>query len=198
MRRARYFPMVVVGLATFVSQTTMLQQCRGQYYLPDGWNLTPYTQPTDGRIVDESVQQAGFYNSRPRPDTMMPGMSGRRNHPRQNRSGALFRGQKLKMPSLPFGRQTSNRAVVRVPQSGAPTPAPAQFNAARTKTRAAPPSAAQDAVRCSSGCRPRRRSRQSPLLPPARPTRGSAKPNQLQSSPRVGALPRPCLQPASA
>ena len=36
MRLARYFPMVVVGLASFAGQTAMLQQCRA-------WDSVPAT-----------------------------------------------------------------------------------------------------------------------------------------------------------
>jgi tetratricopeptide (TPR) repeat protein len=194
MRRARYFPMVVVGLATIVSQTTMLQQCRGQYYVPDGVQLEPYTPPKNGRIVDESVQQAGFYNSRPRPNTTMPGMSGPESSS-TNRGGALFRGQKLKMPTLPFGRQTSNRAAVRVPQSSTPMPNPAQSSAARSQLRG--PAALQSAAQPM----PQRMPAGTPAaananVKAARATSGRPpQPMQQQTVPHIAAMPQ-LLQPA--
>ena len=194
MRRARYFPMVVVGLATIVSQTTMLQQCRGQYYVPDGVQLDPYTPPRNGRIVDESVQQAGFYNSRPRPNTTMPGMSGPESSS-ANRGGALFRGQKLKMPMLPFGRQTSNRAAVRVPQSSTPMPSPAQSSAARSQSRG--PAASQSAAQLM----PQRMPTGTPAavnanVKVARSTSGRPpQPMQQQTAPHVAAMPQ-LRQPA--
>jgi tetratricopeptide (TPR) repeat protein len=51
-----------------------------------------------------------------------------------SRNGAMFRGQKLKMPTLPFGRQTTTpyQASRRVPQSNAPAASP--YNAARSQS----------------------------------------------------------------
>ncbi len=131
MRRSRYFPMVVIGLASFAGQTAMLNSCRAWDTVPAAFISDPaYSQPIDGRNIDEAVQQAGFYDSRPRPNSS----SASAQTSTSNRGGAQYRGQKLKMPTLPFGRQTTtNQSVARVPQSSGPNGAP--NNAVRTQSR---------------------------------------------------------------
>jgi hypothetical protein len=131
MRRARYFPMVVVGLAGLASQTAMLTQCRAWDSIPAAALEDPaYSSPmnartADGRYVDPSVQQAGFYNSRPQRGAAPAGIQSPANNNKSSSNGALFRGQKVKMPNLPFGRQTApSKTMARVPQSTAATIAP--------------------------------------------------------------------------
>lgn len=119
MRRARYFPMVVVGLASFACQATMPHHCRAEDNASAAMYDQSYAPQTDGRIVDESVQQAGYYDSRPRPNSTTMGAPGM-DASTTNRKGALFRGQKLRMPTLPFGRQsTTSKPSLRVPQASA-------------------------------------------------------------------------------
>ena len=73
MRRARYFPMMVVGLAGFAGQAAMLTKCCAWDSVPaafieDSDNSQPLSaESQQRRYVDESVQQAGYYDSRPRP-----------------------------------------------------------------------------------------------------------------------------------
>src|SRR6187551_1720881 len=68
MRRARLFPMVIVGLASLTSQTMMLPECRGWEYVHKDLLNAPQDD-SDSVIIDSSVEQAGFYDSRPRPAT---------------------------------------------------------------------------------------------------------------------------------
>jgi tetratricopeptide (TPR) repeat protein len=119
--------MMVVGLAGFAGQAAMLTECYAWDSVPAAFiedvdNSEPMpAQAQQRRYVDESVQQAGYYDSRPRPSAAAAGIQ----QSSGNRGGALFRGQKVKMPSLPFGRATAtNRAMARVPQSSGPATAP--------------------------------------------------------------------------
>lgn len=139
MRRARLFPMLVVGLASFTSQTMVLPECRGWDYVPESAQSDMLNAPsTEGVIIDSSVEQAGYYDSRPRPNATMSGMAVK-SAPPVDSNGALYRGQKLKMPTLPFGRPAAqNQAAQRVPQSSPSqlsAPAAAPWGAPSAKSR---------------------------------------------------------------
>src|SRR3954467_13272763 len=115
MRRARYFPTVVVGLASFVGQAAIHRTC-------GAWNSVPasvLSESSDlqngGYITDQEVQQAGYYDSRPRTNANAQPQS----EPESTeaiRKTPMYRGQRVKMPTLPFGRpavpsQTPSRAA---------------------------------------------------------------------------------------
>ena len=107
MRVARYFPMVVV--------TGLVCQAALPAHANDSAAVVMTDQAPDpqsrGRIVDESVQQAGYYDSRPRENTtsISPSMSGR--------NGSLFSGESLGLPKLPFSRPSAtSRPAVRQAQ----------------------------------------------------------------------------------
>jgi tetratricopeptide (TPR) repeat protein len=115
MRVARYFPMVVVtGL---VCQATIPLIARASDSAAiDSADQSSEPQ-TNGRIVDGAVQQANFYDSRPRANSTMIAPPG--SGPDQ-RSGALFHGESLHMPTSWFGRQTqSSRSANHTPQAAA-------------------------------------------------------------------------------
>jgi tetratricopeptide (TPR) repeat protein len=111
--------MVVVGLASLSGQTAMLTECRAWDSVPKSVINDPFVQQENGRYVDPAVQQAGYYHSRPRQSAAAAGIQ----QSTADRSGALFRGQKVKVPELPFGRQAMPTAQpstqVRAPQSPA-------------------------------------------------------------------------------
>jgi tetratricopeptide (TPR) repeat protein len=91
-----------------------------------------FAQKSGGQIVDNSVQQAGYYNSRPRPTARGAGIQ----QPTSNRGGgAMYRGQKVKMPSGLFGRQqaSANKPTAQAPQQA--SPAALQSSAARQQSR---------------------------------------------------------------
>lgn len=137
MRRARFFPMVVVGLASLTSQITMLPECRGWDYVPESAHSEMMNAPAEGVIIDSSVEQAGFYDSRPRPKMTSPGVAVK-SAPPVDSNGALYRGQKLKMPTLPFGRPSAQNQAQRVPQSSSSqssAPATAPWGASFAKSR---------------------------------------------------------------
>ena len=93
-----------------------------------------------GRYVDPSVQQAGYFNSRPKQGAPTAGIQSSPS----NSNGALYRGQKVKMPNLPFSRQTaSSKTMARVPQSNAPV---ASNNSGYPQSRAAGQPVANRAV----------------------------------------------------
>src|SRR5882762_5321915 len=107
MRRARYFPMVVVGLAGLACQATMPHRCCAWDSVPTAaMNDQSYPPQTDGRMVDESGQPAGYYDSRPRPNANTTAAP-RTDTSSTSRNGALFHGQRLRMPTLPFGRPST-------------------------------------------------------------------------------------------
>jgi tetratricopeptide (TPR) repeat protein len=86
MRVARYFPILVAaGLLCHIALPGSTR----------AWDNPVYESAdqsqTNNRIVDDSVRQAGYYDSRPGPTT-------------SDRSGPLFRGQQMHFPSLLFGR----------------------------------------------------------------------------------------------
>jgi tetratricopeptide (TPR) repeat protein len=89
-----------------------------------------FAEMSGGRITDKSVEQAGYYNSRPRPTSRGAGIQ----QPNSNRSGAMFRGQKVRMPSGLFGRQqpNANKPTTQTPQANAEA---LRANAARQQSR---------------------------------------------------------------
>ena len=102
MRVARYFPMFV--LTGFILPAALPLAASAS----DSAAVETTDQPSEpqnrGRIVDEAVQQANYYDSRPRPNatSISPGNS------TSDRNGALFHGDSFHFPNLLFGRQTKN------------------------------------------------------------------------------------------
>ncbi len=130
MRLARYFPTVVVGLASFAGQATTPQWCCAWDSVP-AFAITDSNEPQNaGPMKDYAVQPAGYFDSRPRPSATAQQQVGIPSS-NANRRGALFRGQQLKMPTLPFGRPatTPYPASRRVTQSNSPATSP--YNTAR-------------------------------------------------------------------
>jgi tetratricopeptide (TPR) repeat protein len=113
MRVARYFPLVL--LASVVGQIAIPMRSRAS----DSAAVETTDQSElqmNRRIVDSAVQQAGFYDSRPRPNSTTVSQSGSES----DRNGALFHGELLHFPKLPFSRQTrSNWPATRNSQSAA-------------------------------------------------------------------------------
>ncbi len=104
MRLVRYLPMVV--LAGFSCPAAMPLSA-------SAWDNPAYESPeplsaaqNGGRIYDESVQQARYFDSRPNPSANSSSDSGAK-----DRNGPLFRGKTLHFPTLPFGRQKPNNAA---------------------------------------------------------------------------------------
>ncbi|HEX5472604.1 MAG TPA: tetratricopeptide repeat protein [Lacipirellulaceae bacterium] len=105
MRVARYFPLVV--LASFIGQIAIPLTSPASDSA--AFEVTDEPQPPDAqpqperRFVDSAVQPAGFYDSRPRPNSTAVSPSESNSH----HTGALFHGEFLHFPKLPFGRHTS-------------------------------------------------------------------------------------------
>ena len=110
MRLARYFPTVVVGLASIAGQSALPQLCCAYESVPASILTQGDDVESSGYIVDDSVQQAGYYSSRPRTNSANAGISARPSAPRaaspvqSQNEGPLYNGQKVKLPSI-FGRQ---------------------------------------------------------------------------------------------
>src|SRR6476620_3303873 len=98
MRIARYFPMVVVtGL---VCQAAIpITACASDSAAVDMTEQSSEPQPK-GRYVDGAVQQANFYDSRPRTNSTSISQPGS-NQPKRG----LFSGDALTLPKSWFGRQ---------------------------------------------------------------------------------------------
>src|SRR5689334_12983336 len=99
MRVARYFPFVAV--AVFIQQADLPSaSCAWDTAVVEDNDQQPAAQPRE-RIVDGSLQQAGFYDSRPRTNStnIAPNNSDGGQHP-----GALFHGQPMHMPTGLFNR----------------------------------------------------------------------------------------------
>jgi tetratricopeptide (TPR) repeat protein len=190
--------MVVVGLASLASQTAMLTPCRA-------WNIFSSAAKDDSNAqregssnaqrdgsynVDRAVRQAGYYDARPRKSSPAAGIQ-----PSGANRGAMFRGQKLKMPALPFGRQSStNQAADRVPQSNGPT---AAGNTPATQSRfgAQPPSSGTTSQRLPTSAVPSRNNAQPARVADARqpqPTRSNYGPQPFKGQqPGAQPMPRP-------
>lgn len=200
MRRARFFPMVVVGLASLTSQTTMLPECRGWDYVPESAHSDLMNAPAEGVIVDSSVEQAGYYDSRPRPNATMNGMAVKNAAPADT-NGALYRGQKLKMPTLPFGRPSAQKqAAQRGPQSSS------SQSSAPAATPWGAPSAKSRTPQSASAVSKQMPQRMAVALPNGMPTNHAAAraatTHPAQSMPksgvqRVATAPRPASQLAA-
>jgi tetratricopeptide (TPR) repeat protein len=100
MRVARYFPMVVVTGLMFHAAIPLTARASDSAAI-DSADQSSEPQ-MKGRIVDEAVQQANFYDSRPRANSTMIAQPG--SGPDQ-RSGTLFHGEALHWPASWFGRQ---------------------------------------------------------------------------------------------
>ncbi len=123
MRLARYFPAAMVGLAGFAGQAMMPQPCCAwdsvpESVLAESSDLQDTTYISDNAVItDSAVQPAGFYDSRPRHNTASQ-LQTETESSNADRPGLFYRGQKLRLPTLPFGRQTSsNDASQRMPQT---------------------------------------------------------------------------------
>src|SRR3954469_5596223 len=113
MRVARYFPMVV--LTGLVCESAIPLTARA-WDSPAVESVDQSSEPQGkGRIVDDSVQQANYYDSRPRNKPMMNSQPGSEPGPQKR---ALFRGESLNLPKMLFGRQTpTNRPAANAAQS---------------------------------------------------------------------------------
>lgn len=113
MRVARYFPMVV--LTGLICETAIPFNARA-------WD-SPAAEsadqsagpPSKGRIVDDSLQQTNYYDSRPRTNSTAVSPPGSESEPQKR---ALFHGDSLSLPKFLFGRQTpTNRPATNTAQS---------------------------------------------------------------------------------
>jgi tetratricopeptide (TPR) repeat protein len=102
MRAARYFLTVILtGVACQVLPFGAQASDSAAIVMTD-----QSSEPdTRGRIVDEAVQQAGYYDSRPRPNETSVSLGSQ-----SGRNGSLFGGDSLRLPKLPFGRQSWTKA----------------------------------------------------------------------------------------
>ena len=135
MRVARYFPTVVAVLANFALQATTSSPC-------GAWDSIPAAALAESRdmdggdyIIDDQVQPAGFYDSRPRPNANRMPRPVAQSKMGQSTSSAVEKSKSTKQSILPFGRQTAS--------GGEAARMSAQMNAAN----AAMPNAARGAVR---------------------------------------------------
>jgi tetratricopeptide (TPR) repeat protein len=101
MRLVRYFPMVIIG-AGFVCQAAMPLTARA--WESPAYEVNDSAGQPSGRIVDPAVQQAGYWDSRPRQNATA--ISG--DQSTGHRTGPLFHGKELQLPTLPFSRQKPN------------------------------------------------------------------------------------------
>jgi tetratricopeptide (TPR) repeat protein len=192
MRVARYFPMV--ALTGLLYLAAMPFSARAW----NSWGTEATDQPSEpqptGRIVDGAVQQAGYYDSRPQPNSTTISSP---DNSMSNRNGALFRGEPLHFPKLPFGRRTSPNQSANYKNS---QPAPNQErpnNAAQVRPRAVNQSAAvghpmqqravnnaQPAAGNSNFQNPRNIANRQPL-----PIHQGTVPNPMPLGPRSAAVP---------
>jgi tetratricopeptide (TPR) repeat protein len=127
MRVARYFPMVVVtGL---VCQAAIPITVSGSENAPTGATEQPPEPQMKGRYTDNAVQQAGFYDSRPRTNSTMSSQPGAGSN-QQKRS--LLSGEGFTSPKSWFGRQTKT-------ENGQPANYTAQPSPNRVASRQANP-----------------------------------------------------------
>lgn len=145
MRLARYFPTVVVGLASIAGQSALPQLCRAYDSVPASILAQGEDSQSSGYIVDDSVQQAGYYSSRPRTNSGNAGISARQSAPRaampvpSPNEGPLYNGQKVKLPAM-FGRQQKapERTALRAapPTSSPNLPNPAAYGQSQLAAQA--------------------------------------------------------------
>jgi tetratricopeptide (TPR) repeat protein len=142
MRVARYFPFVAV--AVFIYQVELPSaNCAWDSAVTEDSDTQVAPQPR-GRVVDDTDQQAGFYDSRPRTNsTTMPSAD---SNPLQH-NGALFHGQPMHLPTGFFNRpkQTAQQQPQATrpngPQSAANKPQfsrPQPNNSAQMRQRVVP------------------------------------------------------------
>jgi tetratricopeptide (TPR) repeat protein len=122
MRLARYFPTAVVGMASFASQLAAPKPSCAWDSIPASALAESTDLPGTSYITDSAVQPAGYYDSRPRTNassSMQMVTDDDSQTANTHSQGPMYRGQKLRMPTLPFGRQsTSNQTAPRNSQSG--------------------------------------------------------------------------------
>jgi tetratricopeptide (TPR) repeat protein len=122
MRLARYFPTALVGMASFASQLTAPKPSFAWNSIPASALAESTDLPGSSYITDSAVQPAGYYDSRP-PANASSSMQMVTDDDSQTANahpqGPMYHGQKLRMPTLPFGRRTtSNQTGDRNSQSG--------------------------------------------------------------------------------
>ena len=92
----------------------MPQLCRAWDSVPSSVLAASREAQASDYITDEAVQPAGYFDSRPRPNAYpqsqqsQPQTQPSSDSTTENHQGPMYRGQKLKMPTLPFGRQTTS------------------------------------------------------------------------------------------
>jgi tetratricopeptide (TPR) repeat protein len=129
MRVARYFPTVVIGAASLATQICMPQSCNAWDSIPASALEQSYDLEGSNVISDSAVQPAAYYDSRPRtnssaqysqyPQNTQSADDSDASNANPKYQGPMYRGQKVKMPTLPFGRPTpSNQAAQSTPASG--------------------------------------------------------------------------------
>ncbi len=206
MRAARYFPMVVVTGLVF--QAAMpLSACASDSAAVD-ISDQPSGQQPNGRYVDSAVQQANYYDSRPRSNSttiMQPGSTS------EQQKRALFSGDSFGLPKSWFGRQSQ-------PQNNRPTNYGSQSTTNRSASpQARPNNAAQMQPRVANQpAGPSRPTQQrvingramqpvavnnqnfrSPAAQPPIPIHQDVRPMPLVSRPMVPAKPAPNSSPVS-
>jgi tetratricopeptide (TPR) repeat protein len=147
MRLARYFPTAVIGMASFASQLTAPKPSFAWDSIPASALAESSELQGTSYITDSAVQPAAYYDSRPRgtsSSSMQTITDEDPQTPNTPHQGPMYRGQKLQMPTLPFGRQfTSNKTTppgtqpgnYQYPQNGAPAAQPNNATAGPQKNR---------------------------------------------------------------
>jgi tetratricopeptide (TPR) repeat protein len=107
MRVARYFLTVVLTGVACQALPPGAQASDSAAVVMTDQSSEPETR---GRIVDEAVQQAGYYDSRPRPNQTSVSLGSE-----SGRNGSLFSGESLRLPKLPFGRQSAAKRLAARP-----------------------------------------------------------------------------------
>lgn len=139
MHRQNYIPTVLVVFVSFMGSASVTPPCAGYDSLPASVLSEARDLDDASYISDSAVQPAGYYDSRPRPSTAAKSQTGMTNSgSTAKKSAPLFHGQKVRMPALPFGRQTAanSSASQHLPQ---PTIAPGVVAAQPGRAYSGPP-----------------------------------------------------------
>lgn len=125
MRRPSFFRTVIVGLVSLAGQSLIGQPSAAYDSIPASALTDAKAVDGDNYISDSAVQPAGYYDSRPRQQgaTISTSKSSNKSAT-SDKKAPLFRGQKVKMPTLPFGRQTTSASGAAGQRKAQPTIAP--------------------------------------------------------------------------
>lgn len=125
MRRPSFFRTVIFGLVSLAGQSLIGQPSAAYDSIPAS-ALTDAKDLDGGNYIsDSAVQPAGYYDSRPRQQTATSSTPKSSNKSAtSDKNAPLFHGQKVKMPTLPFGRQSTPASSAASRRSPQPTIAP--------------------------------------------------------------------------